>query len=248
MADDTIIKLENISKTFHIYDRNTDSIRDRIFNLFSPNKVRTIKALNNINVEIKRGEFFGIIGRNGSGKSTLLQIMTGAYPPDKGGKATIKGKFMRLSLGMGFDGELTTRENIYTNASILGLTFKKIGRKFHEIIEFAELQDFVDTKVKYFSSGMKSRLMFAIAIHAEAEVLLMDEFFGGVGDAKFKEKSEKIFNERFLNGQTIVHVSHSLVTIREYCDRVLLLHYGEPIMIGTPTEVLDEYNKLLKNS
>jgi ABC-type polysaccharide/polyol phosphate transport system ATPase subunit len=246
MDNNIVIKLENISKTFHIKDRSSDTIRDKVMNIFNPSTSREIKALDNINIEIKRGEFFGIIGRNGSGKSTLLQIMTGAYPPDKGGKATINGKYMRLSLGMGFDKELTARENIYTSASIMGLTFKKIGQKFYEMIQFAELEKFVDTKVKYFSSGMRSRLSFAIAIHAEAEILLMDEFFGGVGDAKFKEKSEEVFKDRILEGRTIVHVSHQPKTIKDHCERVLLLHHGKPIMIDTPDIVFKEYHKLLK--
>ena len=128
----------------------------------------------------------------------------------------------------------------------MGLTFKQIGRKFNQIIEFSELQDFVDTKIKFFSRGMKSSLAFAIAIHAEADIFLMDEFFGGVGDEKFKEKSDKIFKEAFLHGQTIVHVSHNLGTIKQYADRVILMHKGECIATGTPDEVLETYRKVIK--
>lgn len=239
-----VISLKNISKTFHIRDANTMTIREKAFNAFKKTHKRKIEALKNINLEIKKGEFFGIIGHNGSGKSTLLHIISGGYPADKGGHVKIEGKFMRLSLGLGFDPELTARENIYVNGSILGLTFKKIGEKFNEIIEFSELQNFVDTKVKYYSSGMKSRLMFSIAVHAEADIFLMDEFFGGVGDEKFRKKSEKVFEESVIKGRTIIHVSHSLGTIKKHCDRVLVLNKGEAVFIGSPDEAIEIYKNL----
>lgn len=243
MDDKIAIRLENVSKTFTIRDRNTDSVRDKVFNLFNPTNKRVIRAVKNISLEIKKGEFFGVIGRNGCGKSTLLQLMAGVYPPDKGGKSAINGRFIRLSLGLGFNKELTARENIYINASILGLSLKRIGKKFDEIIEMSELSEFVDTKIKYFSRGMRSKLAFAIAIHAEADILLMDEFFGGVGDERFKKKSDEIFKRTFLDGRTIVHVSHNLETIRQYCDRVILLDKGRCIALGTPDDILDIYNK-----
>jgi len=165
--------------------------------------------------------------------------------PDKGGKSSIRGKYMRLSLGMGFNIEFTAKQNIYINASILGLTRKEIDQRFNEIIEFSELEEFVETKIKFFSQGMRSRLSFAIALHAETDILLMDEFFGGVGDEKFKEKANEVFQKSFIEGRTIVHVSHSLKTIAEHCDRVLLLHKGEQIMIGKPEEVIAKYRELL---
>lgn len=248
MEGKIVIELKNVSKTFSIRDKTNDSIREKFFHLFDSNKKRKIKALKNINLQVREGEFIGVIGRNGSGKSTLLQIMTGAYPPDKGGEAHIYGKFVRLSLGMGFNKELTARENIYINASIIGLSLRKIGQIFYEIIEFAELQDFVDTKIKYFSQGMRSRLAFAIAIHARADILLMDEFFGGVGDEKFRKKSDEVFKQTFLNGQTIVHVSHNLETIREYCDRVILMNKGECVLIDKPDVVLKEYKSIINKS
>ena len=207
---------------------------------------KKIKALSNINLEIRKGEFFGIVGRNGSGKSTLLHIMSGAYQPDPGGKSELKGKYMRLALGLGFDPELTARENVYLNGAILGISMKQIGRKFSSIIEFAELQDFADTKLKYFSSGMVTKLKFSVAVNAEADIFLMDEFFGGVGDLRFKSKSEKVFEESIVKGRTIVHVSHSLNTIRKHCTRVLLLDKGKMIMVGEPDEVLEKYKQIVK--
>ena len=240
------IQLKNINKTYSILDKSSASLHGKVISMFTHTSKREIKALSNINLEIKKGEFFGIMGHNGSGKSTLLKIMSGAYPPDKGGGISMNGRFMLLSLGLGFNPQLTARENIYLNASILGLTLKEIGNVFHDIVEFAELRKFVDTQVKYFSTGMVARLKFAIAVHADADIFLMDEFFGGVGDASFKAKSEAVFHDTLIEGRTIVHVSHSVKTIEKHCNRVLLLHQGEMIGIGTPDEIIPEYQKLSK--
>ena len=244
---DLAIELKDINKTFSVLDKNSQSLQGKIMSLITHTTRREIKALININLEIKKGEFFGIMGHNGSGKSTLLRIMSGAYPADKGGIVKMNGRFMLLSLGLGFNPQLTARENIYLNASILGLTLKQIGRKLHDIVAFAELEKFVDTQVKYYSTGMMARLKFAIAVHANADIFLMDEFFGGVGDAGFKEKSEAVFHESLVKGRTIVHVSHSVNTIEKHCHRVLLLHQGEMVAIGTPQEIIPEYKKLSKS-
>ena len=241
---DISIDLKNISKTYDVLDKSSSSLRDKIISIITHTSKREIKALTNINLEINKGEFFGIMGHNGSGKSTLLKIMSGAYPPDKGGSIMMNGRFMLLSLGLGFNPQLTARENIYLNASILGLTLKEIGNVFNEIVEFADLRKFVDTQVKYFSTGMAARLKFAIAVHADADIFLMDEFFGGVGDAGFKAKSEAVFHDSLVEGKTIVHVSHSVKTIEKHCHRVLLLLHGEMIGIGTPDEIIPEYQKL----
>lgn len=241
---DCAIELKNISKTYSVLDKDSQSIHGKIMSLMAHTNRREIKALTNINLEIKKGEFFGIMGHNGCGKSTLLRIMSGAYPADKGGIVKMHGRFMLLSLGLGFNPLLTARENIYLNASILGLTLKQIGSIFQDIVAFAEIEDFVDTQVKYYSTGMSSRLKFAIAVHADADIFLMDEFFGGVGDASFKEKSEAVFHESIVKGRTIVHVSHSVKTIEEHCHRVLLLHQGEMVAIGTPDEIIPEYKRL----
>lgn len=240
MDNDIAIKLENINKTFILHDRG-NTIRDRIFSMFTGKGSRKLKALQNIDLEIKKGEFFGIVGSNGSGKSTLIEIMNKAIPPDKGGKVTVNGKSMRLALGMGFDNELTARQNIMLNSSVLGMSIKEIKLKMNEMIAFAELEEFADTPVKYYSSGMKSKLMFSIAVNAEADIFLMDEFFGGVGDQNFKAKADKVFHDRFVKGKTIIHVSHQLETIKKYCDRVMLLEKGKVTKIGTPEEVLAIY-------
>ena len=240
----TVITLQNISKTFTVRDKTTNTIRDSFIGLFQKNKRRDIKALDSISLDVKKGEIFGVIGRNGSGKSTLMNIMLGAYQADEGGVREVEGRMIRLALGMGFDKQLTGKENIYINGSVLGLTFKEIDEKFDEIIDFAELRKFVNTKVKFYSKGMKSRLMFAIALHTRADVFLFDEFFGGVGDEIFKEKSEKVFEDSFTNNKTIVLISHNLGSVRKHCDRVLLLDEGKMVALGTPNEVLPVYKNL----
>jgi len=246
MKDDVVIKLENVSKTFTIRDKVSGNMLFKFWAFLSGKNKRRIEAVKNVSLEIKRGEFVGIIGTNGSGKSTLIHLMTGVYKPDKGGTTTIDGNFIRLSLGMGFNNQLTARENVFLNGSVMGVSIKKLNENFSKIIEFSELKKFVNTKLKYFSRGMKARLAFAVAIHNDADIILMDEFFGGVGDEKFKARSDKIFQESFVKGRTIVHVSHNLRTIKEYANRAILLHEGECLGVGTPDEILDLYKRTIK--
>jgi len=244
--NDIAIKLENVSKTFHVRDKTSSSLLGSLSDTLSGKDKRSIEAVKNVNLEIRKGEFFGIVGANGSGKSTLLHLMSGVYKPDKDGKATLNGSFIGLSLGLGFNAELTARENVYINASVLGLPVRRINKKFKKIIAFAELENFVNTKAKYFSRGMRARLAFAIAVHAEADIFLMDEFFGGVGDERFRGKSDKVFEEAIVKGRTIIHVSHNLSTIKRYAHRVMLMHQGECLKIGTVEEVFLHYQKTLK--
>jgi len=212
--------------------------------LFTGAGQQKIEALKGIDLEVKKGEFIGIIGRNGSGKSTLLKMLMGSIRPNKGGTITAKGKMIRLALGMGFDPNLTARDNIYLNGTILGLTFKQIGERFEQIIEFAELEDFIDTPVRFYSSGMKSRLSFAVAIHADADIFLIDEFFGAVGDNTFKEKSQKAFEKNILTGKTIVHVSHSMKTIKDHCDRVMVMNKGAARVFEDVEEAIEFFQSL----
>ena len=234
------IKLTNVSKTFKYREKSNDSLREKFRNFFTSNdSFKVIQALNNINLEINRAEFFGIIGHNGSGKSTLLKVIIGALKADKGSKIETNGKILRLALGMGFDMNLSARHNIYVNGSIMGLTFKEIGRKFHAIIDFAGLENFVDTPIKFYSSGMVSRLAFSISMHVEADILLIDEYFGGVGDAEFQQKSSEVFHQHILKGKTIVMVSHNMELIQEYCHRACLLDHGNLVICGDTKEVID---------
>ena len=244
--NETVIRLKNVSKTFVIRDKKVAPFFTQLGWLITGKNKRRIEALKSIDLEVKKGEFLGIVGENGSGKSTLIHLMTGFYKPEKGGTTEINGNFIRLSLGLGFNQELTARENIYLNGTVMGLSLREINAKFDEMIAFAELENFVDTKIKFYSRGMKARLSFAVAIHANAEILLMDEFFGGVGDERFKVKSDKVFKESMIKGRTIIHVSHNLSTIRHYATRVILMHKGELVGMGTPDEVFQIYKDKIR--
>lgn len=224
-----IIEIKNLNKTFPLLNKENDSIRARTYAFFSGQKLnvqQSFKALSNICLTVKKGEILGIKGPNGSGKSTLLKIIMGAMLPDEGSIVMTKGRKLKLSLGMGFDRNLTGRHNIYLNASILGLTFAEIHERFDEIVSFADIEKFIDTPLKFYSNGMKSRLAFSIAIQADADILLFDEFFGSVGDDDFKEKSNRKFQEFVSDGKTIILVSHSNKKINKHCDRVLFLEKG----------------------
>lgn len=223
---DVTVDIKNLNKTFRLSNKNL-SFSQRMIRLLNPSKRKRFQALKDINFTLYKGDNLGIIGHNGSGKTTLLKLIINAMNPDDGSVIFTKGKIIRLALGMGFDVNLSARDNIYVNGTILGLSFKEIGDKFEEIIEFSELENFVDTPIKFFSSGMKSRLSFAIALHAEADIFLIDEFFGDVGDEIFKRKSQKAFEDNILKDKTIIHVSHSLDLIKNYCNKVLVLSKGE---------------------
>ena len=234
-----IIILKNLNKTFRV-EKKGASLLGKIKSIVNPQKTK-VHALKNINLTVRKGENIGIIGRNGGGKSTLLKVIIGAIEPDEGSIVETKGKIIRLALGMGFDPNLSARDNIYLNGTILGLSFKKIGEIFEEIIDFAELESFINTPIKFFSSGMKTRLSFAIALHAEADIFLIDEFFGDVGDEIFKQKSQRAFEENILKGKTILHVSHSMQTIRNHCERVLLMVNGEAKLFEDVDEAISIY-------
>ena len=239
------ISLNQVSKTFRLHKRPQFTIKERIFDIFKPNPVDTFSALKNINLEIFKGECVGLVGRNGSGKSTLTKVMSGVYLPDKGGKVKMHGTHLLLNLGLGFAHELTARDNVFINASILGLSQVKIKHIFEEIFDFAELQDFVDVKIKYFSSGMVQRLAFAIAMYAESDIVFLDEVFA-VGDAKFVAKATKAIEQNFIHNEkrTVVLVSHSEQQIKKYCSRAFLIHKGELILEAKPDEVFQKYNSL----
>jgi len=238
-----IVSLSNVSKTYLIRDYSNRTIKSSIKNIFKKTKKQKVKALKNINLEIKKGERVGIIGRNGSGKSTLLNIIMGSLTPEKGGTVITQGSMMKLSLGMGMDPNLTARENIYVNGSVIGLSFKKIGMFFDEIIAFAEIEEFVDTPVKFFSSGMKQRLMFSIALYAKADTFLLDEFFGGTGDKNFRLKSDKAFTQHIIENHTVIIVSHSMAIISKYCTKAVWLEKGIMKANGPANEIINLYNE-----
>jgi ABC-type polysaccharide/polyol phosphate transport system ATPase subunit len=240
MSSDVAIRLTNITKSFNFIHHHR-SIRSRALNLLSSQKEENILALQDINFEVRKGEVFGVIGRNGSGKSTLINLIMQTIRPDKGGELQVKGKPIRLALGMGVDPNLSGRDNIYLNGSILGLSFRYIGSIFEDIISFSGLSDAVDRPVKHYSKGMKQRLLFSIAMYAKADIYLLDEFFGGTGDEDFKKKSDQAFKQRILEQNTIVIVSHSLSIIKKHCNRVLWLDKGKIMMIDEPITVIKKY-------
>ena len=238
-----VIEIKNVSKTFNSRSQQS-SIRSWLLRQDKQDQAKKMtKALVDINLSIKKGENLGIIGKNGSGKSTLLHIIMGTIEPDKGGEINRDGKLLRLALGMGIDKNLTARDNIYVNGSILGLSFKKIGSIFDEILIFAGLQGKEDIPVKYYSKGMRQRLLFSIAINADADVFLLDEFFGGVGDLEFKRKSNDAFKQKIIEGHTLIVVSHSMSIIKKYCDRTIWIDKGKIRLNDQTDRVIEAYQE-----
>jgi len=234
------ISVKNVSKQFSIPHERISSIKIAFINMFRKNTYESFFALKDVSFEVKKGEFFGIIGRNGSGKSTLLKILAGVYTADKG-QAKAHGLISPfLELGIGFNPELSGRDNIYLNATVLGLTEKEIDAKFDSIVAFSELERFIDQKIKNYSSGMNVRLAFSVAIHANREILLMDEVLA-VGDSNFQSKCLREFAKYKEQGKTVILVTHDIGTVQRYCDRAMLLRNGEIAMIGSAEEVGNEY-------
>lgn len=238
--NENAISVKNVSKTFSIPHESINTLKGAFVNIFKKNNSEIFNALKDISFEIKKGEFFGIIGRNGSGKSTLLKILAGIYNANTG-SVKINGRISPfLELGIGFNPELSGRDNVYLNATVLGLTKKQIDEKFDSIISFSELERFIDQKLKNYSSGMSVRLAFSVAIHANREILLMDEVLA-VGDSNFQSKCLSEFNKYRDEGKTVVLVTHDIATVQRYCDRAMLLRNGNIEMIGNPEEVGNEY-------
>lgn len=234
------VRVKNVSKNFKIPHKKIDSMRSAFVNIFQKKTYEEFKALEDVSFEVEKGEFFGIIGRNGAGKSTLLKILAGVYQ-SSAGEVEVNGMIAPfLELGIGFDPDLSGRDNIYLNATVLGLTKKEIDEKFDEIVEFSELRKFIDQQVKNYSTGMRSRLAFAVSIHANRGILLMDEVLA-VGDSKFKEKCLNIFRSYKEKGKTVVLVTHDTGTVKKYCNRALLLDHGKIAKIGDVEEVCEEY-------
>ena len=235
------IVAKNISKTFHITEDSHNTVKQRLFNLFNPPKKKKVEVLKMVSLEIKKGECLGLVGRNGCGKSTLVKLLSGVYPVDTG-YLKINGSTMLMNLGVGMSHALTARENIYISASVLGLRIKEVDAIFDQIVEFAELKEFVDTKIKYYSSGMVARLGFSIAVNAGADIMFLDEIFA-VGDMKFQEKAIKVFESSWIKGKTVILVSHSMDVIKKYCNRAVFMKNGEIKFIGDAEKVIEMYTE-----
>lgn len=243
---DIAIKVQGLYKSFRLPTEQTFGLKQAIFNRLKGVKgYKTQKVLKNLNFEIKKGEFVGIIGRNGSGKSTLLKILAGVYYPERG-EVTINGNLIPfIELGVGFNPELTGRENVYLNGALLGFSNDEVDKMYDEIWKFAELEPFQDQKLKNYSSGMQVRLAFSIAIRAKGDILLLDEVLA-VGDAAFQQKCNDYFESLKGSKQTVVLVTHSMENVKKFCDRVILIENGEIIREGDPTEVATAYTGLWK--
>ncbi len=236
------LTLSNISKNFVLPHEKRDTLKESFLGLLKKRTFESFKALQNINLQVQKGDFIGIVGKNGSGKSTLLKIMAGIYQPDTG-KIDVQGTVAPfLELGIGFQPELTARENIRVNATLLGLSKKAITQKFDQIVKFADVEKFLDLKMKNFSSGMQARLAFAIAKEADADIYLCDEVFA-VGDEAFQQKCIEVFEQWKKQGKTLVLVSHNPSFITQFCSKAVLLEKGKIAAHGDAETVIDEYHR-----
>lgn len=241
---DIAVRVKNLHKSFHLPTEQAFGLKQAIFNRLRGIKgYKEQKVLNGISLEIKKGDFIGIVGRNGSGKSTLLKILAGIYYPEKG-EVTIDGNLVPfIELGVGFNPELTGRENVYMNGALLGFSNEEMNTMYDDIWDFAELKDFQDQKLKNYSSGMQVRLAFSIAIRARGDILLLDEVLA-VGDAAFQQKCNDYFKSLKNSNQTVILVTHSMENVRKFCDRAILIENGKIVQDGDPNEVATAYTKL----
>lgn len=240
-----VISARNIHKDFHLPHEKNNSLKSLIVNVFKKKdkEIDTQHALRGVSFDIREGEFFGILGRNGSGKSTLLKILAGIYQPTKGTVKT-SGKLVPfIELGVGFNPELTGRENVYLNGALLGFSKSEIDERYDEIVEFAELEGFMEQKLKNYSSGMQVRLAFSVATRADADILIVDEVLA-VGDEAFQRKCNDYFFKLKRDKKTVILVTHSMENVRQFCDRAMLIDDGILKNEGPADRIADEYSKL----
>jgi ABC-2 type transport system ATP-binding protein len=244
MSDEIAIRVEHVFKDFVLPHEKVNSVKSAFTSVAKKRKSKeTQHALKDISFEIKKGEFFGIVGRNGSGKSTLLKILAGIYQPTSG-KVETHGKLVPfIELGVGFNPELTGRENVYLNGAMLGFSEKEVEAMYDDIVSFAELERFMDQKLKNYSSGMQVRLAFSMATRSEADILLIDEVLA-VGDADFQRKCFNYFSQLKNEKITVVFISHDMTAVREYCERAMLLEDSKVIEMGSTEEVAQQYLRL----
>ena len=237
------VEAHGVSKAFRLPHVRYSTLKERALHPFASSSYDTLQALADVSFDIRRGEFYGIVGRNGSGKSTLLKCIAGIYAID-GGTLDVKGRLSPfIELGVGFNPDLTARDNVLVNAIMLGLSRREAKRRFDEIIAFAELEDFVDLKLKNYSSGMSIRLGFSVAIQVDAEILLVDEVLA-VGDASFQRKCYDEFGRMRDAGKTIVFVTHDMSAVERFCDRAMLLEKGLMLEIGDPDHISGRYTEV----
>ena len=241
----TAIEVDNVSMKFNLIREKVDSLKDYIFKTIKREiQYNEFWALKNVSFSVEKGDRVGILGLNGAGKSTLLKVISGVFKPTEG-HVDKHGKMVPLlELGAGFDPQYTGKENIYLYGAMLGYTKKFIDSKYDEIVEFSELQKFMDVPVKNYSSGMKSRLGFSIATVVEPKILILDEVLS-VGDAKFRKKSEKKIMSMFDSGVTVLFVSHSLEQVQRLCNKAMILEKGKLIAYGDIDPISEQYSKMI---
>jgi ABC-type polysaccharide/polyol phosphate transport system ATPase subunit len=239
-AADDVVVVSGVSKSFHRPHERVHTLKERALRPFRNKTGDRFAALNDVSFSVRRGEFFGVVGRNGSGKSTLLKCMAGIYGVDRG-EVAIGGRLSTfIELGVGFNPDLAARDNVVLNGIMLGLSPREARARFDAVIEFAELEEFVDLKLKNYSSGMHVRLAFSVMIQVDADVLLIDEVLA-VGDAAFQQKCFDVFHRLKDEGKTIVFVTHDMPAVQRFCDRALLLERGDVRLIGHPQRVANHY-------
>lgn len=240
MSDKIAISVQNVSKNFKLPHEKPSGLKQAIIKFRPGKKYEVQHVLENISFDIHEGEFFGIVGRNGSGKSTLLKLLAQIYVPNKG-SVTINGSLTPfIELGVGFNAELTGRENVYLNGALLGFDRKQVDLIYDDIVEFAEIERFMDQKLKNYSSGMQVRLAFSIAIRAESDILLVDEVLA-VGDAAFQQKCFNYFEKLKENKRTVVFVSHDMAAVQRFCNRAVYIDNGKLTQQGNPSDVANVY-------
>jgi ABC-type polysaccharide/polyol phosphate transport system ATPase subunit len=238
-----VVEVRNLSKAFAIPSQQVDSFKERATHPFARREFRSLHALRDVSFDIHDGEFFGIVGRNGSGKSTLLKILASIYRADSG-RIRMAGRLAPfIELGVGFNPELTSRQNVVLNGVLMGLSRRESQRRLDAVLDFAELREFADLKLKNYSSGMMVRLAFSVMVQADADIMLIDEVLA-VGDAAFAQKCMDVFRERRRAGKTIALVTHDMATVQSFCDRAMLIHDGDVLYIGDPEEAALRYYRL----
>jgi ABC-2 type transport system ATP-binding protein len=238
-----VIEARDVQKAFRIPVHRIDSFKERVVHPLGRPEYRTLEALNKVSFDVHRGEFFGIVGRNGSGKSTLLKILASIYRADAGSIRMAGRPAPFIELGVGFNMELSARENVTLNGVMMGLSQREARRRLDAVLDFAELEEFVDLKLKNYSSGMLVRLAFSVMIQAEADILLIDEVLA-VGDAAFRQKCRDVFREMRDSDRTVVLVTHDMSAVQNYCHRAMLLDNGELRHIGDPEETGRQYLRM----
>lgn len=242
MSNNIAVKVDHVSKFFKLPTESTQSLRTSLVNRFRGIKgYKEQHVLKDISFEVEKGDFFGIVGRNGSGKSTLLKIISEIYIPEKG-TVTIDGKLVSfIELGVGFNPELTGRENVYMNGAMLGFSTEEVDAMYDDIVEFAELGEFMNQKLKNYSSGMQVRLAFSVAIKAQGDILILDEVLA-VGDEAFQRKCNDYFMERKHSGKTTILVTHDMNAVKKYCNKAVLIENGLVKVVGNPDDVANQYS------